>query len=113
MESLEKQLGNRIKTLRKLRGWTQENLAEQAKVSVQHVGEIERGDGNPTLQSLERLSKGLGITVSQLLAVEDPAQESEVLQRQVIEVVKEMPTGELKLLQGMITLAKSLSLRMK
>lgn len=28
MENLEKALGDRIKTLRKLRGWTQENLAE-------------------------------------------------------------------------------------
>ncbi len=113
MESLEKQLGNRIKTLRKLRGWTQENLAEQAKVSVQHVGEIERGDGNPTLQSLERLSKGLGITVSQLLAVEDPGQETELLRGQVIETVQEMPAAELKLLQGVINLAKTLSLRIK
>ena len=113
MESLEKQLGNRIKTLRKLRGWTQENLAEQAKVSVQHVGEIERGDGNPTLQSLERLSKGLGVTVSQLLAVEEPEQERELLQEQVIDVVKEMPTTELKLLQSVINLSKRLSLRVK
>lgn len=113
MESLEKQLGNRIKTLRKLRGWTQENLAEQAKVSVQHVGEIERGDGNPTLQSLERLSKGFGITVSQLLTVEDPDQETELLRDQICETVQEMPTAELKLLQGVINLAKSLSLRMK
>ena len=113
MENWEKALGNRIKTLRKLRGWTQENLAEQAKVSVQHVGEIERGDGNPTLQSLERRSKGLGVTVSQLLAVEEPEQERELLQEQVIDVVKEMPTTELKLLQSVINLAKRLSLRVK
>ena len=113
MENLEKALGDRIKTLRKLRGWTQENLAEQAKVSVQHVGEIERGDGNPTLQSLERLSKGLGLTVSQLLAVEEPEQEKELLQGQVIDVVKEMPTTELKLLQNVINLAKRFSLRVK
>ncbi|WP_084158777.1 helix-turn-helix domain-containing protein [Solidesulfovibrio alcoholivorans] len=113
MESLEKQLGNRIKSLRKLRGWTQENLAEQAKVSVQHVGEIERGDGNPTLQSLERLSQGFGVTVSQLLAVEEPDQEAELIRGQVIETVQEMPAVELKLLQGVINLAKRLSLRVK
>jgi len=113
MENLNKNLGNRIKTLRKIKGWTQENLAEQAKVSIQHVGEIERGDGNPTLQSLDRLSQGLGITASQLLAVEGPEQEAEGLREQIFDAVKTMSETELRLLMRIIELAQDMSLRRK
>jgi len=111
METLEKALGNRIKALRKLKGWTQEKLAEQAGVSIQHVGEIERGDGNPTLQSLDRLAKGLGVSVSYLLAVEEEEQEAETLRTQVADEVKGMTSIELKLLRKIINLSKTLSIR--
>lgn len=111
MEKLNKNLGNRIKTLRKMKGWTQENLAEQAKVSIQHVGEIERGDGNPTLQSLERLSLGLGVTAAQLLEVEPRDQAVEMQRGQIIDVVKTMSETELRLLMRIIELTRELSMQ--
>ena len=45
---------------------TQEQLAELAGVSLQHIGEIERGQGNPTLNSLVKLSDALDISLSEL-----------------------------------------------
>jgi DNA-binding phage protein len=55
-----KAFGNRIRLLRRVRNMTQEQLAEKAGLSIEHVGEAERGTGNPTLTSLKKISSGLG-----------------------------------------------------
>ena len=59
-------IGKKIKELRVAKGLTQEQLAELAGVSLQHIGEIERGQGNPTLNSLVKLSDALDISLSEL-----------------------------------------------
>lgn len=51
----------RIKTLRKVKGYTQEELAEKIDISANYLAGIERGEANPTLASLQRLSTGLEI----------------------------------------------------
>ncbi len=53
--------GKRIKTLRKVKGYTQEELAEKIDISANYLAGIERGEANPTLASLQRLSTGLEI----------------------------------------------------
>jgi len=45
-------LGSRIRTLRKARGWTQEQLAVEADVDRSYIGGIERGERNPTFTML-------------------------------------------------------------
>jgi DNA-binding XRE family transcriptional regulator len=54
-----------IKTLRKIAGLTQAQFAELLQVSAEALKEIERGKGNPTLKTLNRLLKfgGLQVTV--------------------------------------------------
>ena len=47
---------------------TQEALAERSGLSYKFVGEIERGKGNPTVETLRRLSLGLDIEIDQLFA---------------------------------------------
>ena len=59
-------LGEIIQQARVKKGYTQEQLAELAGVSLQHIGEIERGQGNPTLNSLVKLSDALDISLSEL-----------------------------------------------
>ncbi len=49
---------------------TQEQLAETADLSLKHLGEIERGRGNPTLSSLEQLAEVLGVSLNQLFDFE-------------------------------------------
>ena len=63
-------LGSRIRELRIEAGLTQEQLAEAANLSLKHLGEIERGRGNPTFSSLERISGVLGITLHKLFDFE-------------------------------------------
>ena len=65
------QLGQKIKIIREALGMTQEKLAENAEISLKHLGEIERGRGNPTLSTLVALSKALNVSLSDLTDLGD------------------------------------------
>jgi transcriptional regulator with XRE-family HTH domain len=60
-------LGERIKKERLNRKLTQEKLAEMAGVSVAFLGQIERGDRKPSLETVVNISNALGVTMDILL----------------------------------------------
>jgi transcriptional regulator with XRE-family HTH domain len=55
-----------VRELRLARNYTQEELAERAGLSYKFIGEVERGIGNPSLSTLERLSGALDIDIAEL-----------------------------------------------
>ena len=61
------QLGKRIRKLRSQRGWSQEEFADICAVNRSYMGRIERGELNLTLDSLQKVGKGLGLSVAALL----------------------------------------------
>ena len=63
---LEKKLGTKIAYLRKNRGFSQEKLAEKSEISEIYIGEIERGDANPTLEKLKLIANALDVEISEL-----------------------------------------------
>ncbi|PWL75633.1 XRE family transcriptional regulator [Candidatus Gastranaerophilales bacterium] len=63
---IEKKLGSKISYLRKKKKYSQEKLAEKANISEIYIGEIERGDANPTLEKLKLIAAALGVEVSDL-----------------------------------------------
>lgn len=67
MQALQERIGNRIRSLRKKRGWSQEEFADMCRIHRGHMGQIERGEKNLSIQTLEKVGKGLGMTVSALL----------------------------------------------
>jgi XRE family transcriptional regulator, regulator of sulfur utilization len=60
-------LGQRIRRLRKEKGWRQIDLAEQAGVHEVHISDIERGAREICLNNLVALAGGLGVSVSELV----------------------------------------------
>lgn len=60
-------LGRRIRDERKKRTYTQEQLAELVGVSDAYIGQIERGERNPTLETLIKIANQLGVTIDYLL----------------------------------------------
>ena len=57
-----------LKTLRETKGLTQEALARKAKVTRPYITMLERGTKkNPSLATLRRIAKALGVPVEQLL----------------------------------------------
>jgi len=59
--------GKRLRTLRKIRGWSQEVLAEKAGLHPTYIGGIERGERNPSLINVVKLARGLSLPVSELM----------------------------------------------
>lgn len=60
------QWGRKIRAFRKLKGHTQESLAQEMNVSVSVIGEVERGNRFPSRQLLADIAKTLRITVDDL-----------------------------------------------
>lgn len=59
--------GNLVKKWRINKKMTQEELAFEAKISVAHISKIENGQSNVMLDSICKIAKGLGISVSELV----------------------------------------------
>lgn len=57
-------IGNTIKARRKLLRITQQQLADIAGVSINTLTKIERNEGNPTLDVLERVLDALGLDLT-------------------------------------------------
>lgn len=66
-EATRRELGEGIREWRRRRHLTQEELAYAARVHVNALGRIERGEGNPTLMVLWKIATKLKISVAQLL----------------------------------------------
>ncbi|REE56410.1 helix-turn-helix protein [Paenibacillus taihuensis] len=62
------QLAGRVRAFRKLKGYTQQELAAKLDVSVAVLGSLERGTRKPDPKLLERISDTLGISYSELIA---------------------------------------------
>lgn len=56
-------IGLRIMTLRKMRGWSQQELADRAGLQRTHVGRIEAGKYAVTLETIQAIAEALGMTV--------------------------------------------------
>ncbi|WP_340400453.1 helix-turn-helix transcriptional regulator [Paenibacillus sp. FSL H8-0079] len=79
-------VGNRIRALRKQRGWTQEQLAEKANLNYSYLSSLERGGRNMSLESLGKIIEALEINPMQMLnfadtlVLEEEARKQETIQ---------------------------------
>lgn len=69
-------LGERVRDLRKARGWTLEQAANQAGLARSTLSKIENGQMSPTYEALKKLAEGLAISVPQLFTTPSRAQVS-------------------------------------
>jgi methanogenic corrinoid protein MtbC1/DNA-binding XRE family transcriptional regulator len=60
-------LGRRVQELRTARGWTQQQLAEAARLDRTYISGLERGRQNPTLGALLRLAHSLDAPLERLV----------------------------------------------
>lgn len=57
-------IGDRVKELRTQNKLSQEQLALRAEITTAYLGQIERGEKNPTVVTVERICNALGISLS-------------------------------------------------
>lgn len=61
-------VGKRIRELRIRKRLSQEQIALRAEITTAYLGQIERGEKNPTVKSVEQISNALGISLSELFS---------------------------------------------
>ncbi|WAC42342.1 helix-turn-helix domain-containing protein [Pedobacter sp. SL55] len=60
------QFGEKVKELRKSKGWSQEQLSFHANLHRTYIGMIERAEKNITLLNIEKIAKALDIEIKEL-----------------------------------------------
>ena len=69
-------LGQRVRELRKAKGWTLDQAATQAGLARSTLSKIENGQMSPTYEAVKKLAEGLKISVPQLFTPAGKAQVS-------------------------------------
>ncbi len=62
-----KELGKKIRRVRKAADYSQERLAEIVRISRTHMGHLEQGRRIPSLELLEKIARALKISPKDLL----------------------------------------------
>ncbi len=65
--TIYKQLGARIRYLRQQKNQSIEDLALDAEINRNYLGDLERGSRNPTLLILNKIAKALEVDLATLL----------------------------------------------
>ncbi|MFJ9501560.1 helix-turn-helix domain-containing protein [Brevibacillus centrosporus] len=73
MSNLPKIVGERLRNIRKERGLSQEELAHLASLHSTYIGQLERGEKNATLESLEKVVGALGVSLEELFRYIQPS----------------------------------------
>lgn len=61
-------LGKKLKEIRTHKGLTQELLAEKVKIHPTYVGKLEMGKSNPSVKMLYKISRALGVKLSDIFS---------------------------------------------
>lgn len=65
--ALGKRVAKNVKAIRLQRGLSQQDLANKTGLTVRYISRLENSAPNLTLEVLEKLAKGLGCSVNELL----------------------------------------------
>lgn len=70
MDNLTATLSVRIRQMRHVRQWTQEELADRVGLSARYIGDIERRQKSPTVSVLGRIAAAFQVDPCELLRKE-------------------------------------------
>jgi len=89
-------LGRRIRSLRSAKGWTQQELGNQADINYKFLGEIERGQQNPSFNILVKIALALEVDLPELLQVEHEILDRKNIEAQIEKILKTIPDKTLR-----------------
>ena len=84
-------VAKRIKSLREAKNLTQNALANSAGVSPTYIYQLEKGEKSPTIEYLDHICWGLGITLEEFFTTKEKSVE------QIITYLYELPERILRL----------------
>jgi transcriptional regulator with XRE-family HTH domain len=59
-------LADRIRSLRRSKEWSQEQLAERAALQRSYLADLERSKRNPSVRTLVKLANATGVSIAAL-----------------------------------------------
>src|SRR5215217_50131 len=71
--SFLEQLGQRVRTMRALRGMSRKVLADVSGISERYIAQLESGKGNVSIVLLRRVSNAMGAQLEDLIPATEPA----------------------------------------
>lgn len=105
MDDISKQVGRRIRELRKARGLSQEALGERSGHHFSYVGQVERGEKNVSLFNLQKIAEALDVAIHQLFIFSVDSEnfvESEERIRQILNLLHKLDQDHIKRLHKAI-----------
>jgi transcriptional regulator with XRE-family HTH domain len=108
VEDVKRLIGERIRKLRKERGLSQEELGWKSNLHYTHIGAIERGEKNWSIDTLVKVAGGLNVTVNDLLTLPSKPEDIKNLKKAIIAEINESSPEALKILSDMVRGVKSI-----
>lgn len=101
LDLFEMSFPERVVTLRKQKGWTQQQLADEVGVRVLQIRRYESGASQPTLDVIRRLALALGATTDELIFGKDERGPDEELRLQ-FEAISRFTPEEKKIAKAVL-----------
>ncbi len=111
-------LSNNLKLLRKKKGWSQTQLAEQIGSHLSHINRIETGKYNPSLDVIQKLANVFDVSIDYLVSdTDEDFKEVRIEDKELMERVKlidsldaEDRTALIRVIDSMLTKKKIMNL---
>lgn len=95
MDSYFLRIGKRVRELRVKAKLSQEKLADLTNFHFSYIGQIERGEKEPSLKSLLKIARVLGVNLSVLLD-DDIPEGLEAVTQQFLAIATQYPLEDVK-----------------
>ncbi|MDR2124961.1 MAG: helix-turn-helix domain-containing protein [Desulfovibrio sp.] len=103
MDKISKSLGLRIRSLRVSRELSQDALAEMAGMSVKHLGKIERGTVNASVQCLTDIAEALDLPLRDILETEHERSREELL-AELADALPKLPIKDMRIVYRLVNI---------
>jgi transcriptional regulator with XRE-family HTH domain len=108
LEDVKKLIGDRIRQLRKQRGLSQEELGDKSDLHYTHIGSIERGEKNWSIETLVKVAKGLNVSINDLFDFPSTQANLKTLKKSLIAEINESSPEAIKIFSDMVSGIKSI-----
>lgn len=102
MADIAKIIGERIRTYRTRAGLSQDKLAEMAGLHGTYIGQLERGEKNATLESVEKIARALNLPFELLFANIVTGDTDSAIASECYDLINALPIPEQKALLELI-----------
>ena len=107
MKEIKRVVGDRIRSLRKERRLSQEELGAKANLHYTYIGAVERGEKNCSITTLARIAQGLNVELEDLVRTKETIIDLDRLKETITNDLNFYPVGTFRLISDLTTKLKS------